>query len=131
VARQAGISANQVEISRAALEAQVRPVLIDVTPGYADEAQEPVPYERAWARNVARDNVHLDQTEEGNFVFSVPLRNAGAGLAVIKDDPRLKHPARDVDYIGRLTKQVVPPGEATRASTSGSLNTLSTETAAW
>ena len=45
----------------------------------------------------------------------MPLRNAGAGLAFIKDDPRLKHAGRDGELIGRLTKQIVPPGEQTRA----------------
>jgi hypothetical protein len=56
-----------------------------------------------------------DELENGHFACSVPLRNAGSGLAFITDDPRLTHPSRDVDYIGRFTKQTIPRGEQTRA----------------
>jgi hypothetical protein len=121
VSRQSGIltqhaasTAAQVEVSRAALVAQVRPVLIDVEVGSAG-AEELIWYERGVGRRVRRDEIHVAATEEGNFVCSVPLRNAGLGLAFIKDNPRLKHPARDDELIGRLTSQIVPPGERTRA----------------
>jgi hypothetical protein len=106
-------------ISQAALEAQVQPVLIDVVPEqYRDPGEDAVPYEPRHAdgtKNVGAYRVDVRQMENGNFACSVPLRNAGAGLAFINDDPRLDHPSRDGDYIGRLTKQVVPPGEQTRA----------------
>jgi len=119
VAQQAGISAEQVEISRAALEAQVRPILIDVAHGSAPSGPaEFVPYESGvpdGGKHVSPDAVDVDALENGHFICSVPLRNAGAGLAVITDDPRLTHPARDADFIGRLKKQVVPPREQTRA----------------
>jgi hypothetical protein len=65
--------------------------------------------------DVAEHQVHVGALANGNFACSVPLRNAGAGLAFITDEPRLTHPGRDGDFIGRLTKQAVPPGEQTRA----------------
>lgn len=118
-AEQAKIAAEEVRISRAALDAQVQPVLVDVVPGPENLREyEAVPYEPAHGdgtKNVGVDVVDVRQMENGNFACSVPLRNAGAGLAFITDDPRLVHPSRDVDYIGKLTKQTVPRGEQTRA----------------
>jgi hypothetical protein len=106
-------------ISQAALDAQVQPVLVDVVPGPPeDRREELIPYEPAFAdgaKNVRVDDVDVRELENGHFACSVPLRNAGAGLAFITDDPRLTHPSRDVDYIGRLTKQTIPRGEQTRA----------------
>jgi hypothetical protein len=118
VAQQATISATQVAISRAALEAEVRPVLIDVAVGSAGGDQELVRYEPGVedaARVVGRDLVHVDATGAGHFMCSVPLRNSGRGIAIVKDGPRLTHQQHEGDLIGRLTTQVVPPGEATRA----------------
>lgn len=117
-AEQARISAEQVRISRAALEAQVQPVLIDVEPGSAPEgAQHLIYYEPGdadGARNVGLADVHVDVLNNGHFICSVPFRNAGAGLAFLKD-PLLTHPGRAGDLMGQLTKEVVPPGEQTRA----------------
>jgi hypothetical protein len=104
-------------ISQAALDAQVQPVLVDVVPGSLPRT-ELIPYEPASAdgsKNVVADAVDVRELENGHFACSVPLCNAGAGLAFITDDPRLAHPSRDVDYIGRLTNQAVPRGEQTRA----------------
>jgi hypothetical protein len=112
-AKQVSISATQVGISQAALEAQVRPMLIDVPPG-SDE-QELVRYGPDCQRNVPRDDVHVAETENGLFLCSVPLRNAGGGLAIIKLAPWLTHPSYAGDLSGRLTTQLVPPGETTRA----------------
>jgi hypothetical protein len=106
-------------ISQATLDAEVQPVLVDVVPGSAAAGdQELIAYEPAYAdgtKNVALDAVDVRHLENGNFACSVPLRNAGAGLAFITDDPRLTHPARADDFIGKLTKQAVPRGEQTRA----------------
>jgi hypothetical protein len=91
-------------ISQAALEAQVQPVLIDVVPGSIPAATEQIPYEPNHAdgtKNITVDAVDVRVMESGHFACSVPLRNAGAGLAFITDDPRLTHPSRDNDYIGR------------------------------
>jgi hypothetical protein len=119
VAEQTTISAEQVRVSRAALAAQVQPVLVDVAAGFYHPGEsELVPYEPNRSdgyENVAAHLVHVGALANGNFVCSVPLRNAGTGLAFITDDPRLTHPGRDGDFIGRLTKQAVPPGEQTRA----------------
>jgi hypothetical protein len=105
-------------ISQAALDAQVQPVLVDVVPGSAPGGPaEFVPYELGvpdGGKHIAPDSVDVGALENGHFICSIPLRNAGAGLAVITGDPRLDHPSRVV-YIGLLTMQVVPPGEQTRA----------------
>lgn len=117
VADQATISTEQVRVSRPLSTPRCKPVLIDVAPGW-DGAAELINYEPAYAdgaKNVGVDEVDVREMENGHFACSVPLRNAGAGLAFITDDPRLTHPARDGDVIGRLTKQAVPPGEQTRA----------------
>jgi hypothetical protein len=95
----------------------VQPVLIDVVHGSTGVA-EFVVYEPGvvdGAKHVSLETVDVGALDSGHFVCSVPLRNAGAGLAVITDDPRLDRPSRDGDYMGRLTTQVVPPGEQTRA----------------
>jgi hypothetical protein len=107
-------------ISQAALDAQVQPVLVDVVPGPRGNPPEyeRVPYEPAYANgttSVLFDRVDVTALENGHFVCSVPLRNAGAGLAFITEEPRLTHPSRDVDYPGRVTKQTIPLGEQTRA----------------
>jgi hypothetical protein len=114
VARQAGISADQVQVSRDALEVQVRPVLIDVPPG-SPAGGHLVQYEPGFSRSLPFEEVHVGESERGNFVCSVAVRNAGLGLAILKDDPRLEHPGRDTDFIGLFTSQLVPPGEVTRA----------------
>jgi hypothetical protein len=119
VADQAQTSAEQVRISRVALDAQVQPVLVDVVPGPPpDRRDELIPYEPAFAdgaKNVRVDDVDVRALENGHFACSVPLRDAGAGLAFITAEPRLSHPGRDGELIGRLTKQIVPRGEQTRA----------------
>ena len=119
VADQATISAEQVRISRAALDAQVQPVLVDLVPGPVNEREyELVPYEPSnpdGNTNVGVNQVDVSALVNGHFVCSVPLRNAGAGLAFITDGPRLAHPSRDVDYPGHVTKQTIPSGEQTRA----------------
>jgi|GEM_PF-2519285 hypothetical protein len=106
-------------ISQAALDAQVQPVLVDVVLGSGPVgATDFVAYEPGVAdgsRVIAHEVVEVSALGSGHFVCSVPLRNAGAGLAVITEEPRLDHPSRDVDYIGRLTTQIVPRGEQTRA----------------
>jgi hypothetical protein len=104
-------------ISRATLSAQVQPLLVDVIHG-AEGRSDFVVYEPGvsdGATNVSLESVEVGALANGNFICSVPLRNAGAGLAVITEEPRLSHPSRDVDYIGRLTTQIVPRGERTRA----------------
>jgi hypothetical protein len=112
-------SAEQARISRAALDAQVQPVPVDVVPGPPQDIREElIPHEPAsadGAKNVRVDDVDVRELENGHFASAVPLRNAEAGLAFITDDPRLAHPSREVDYIGRLTKQTVPRGEQARA----------------
>jgi hypothetical protein len=122
VADQARTSATQVAISRAALEAEVRPVLIDISPPTQITTvggfwgQEVVPYEEnTESRTVNRDAVHVDAIEAGHFICSLSLRNAGRGIAIVMDEPRLTHQQHEGDLIGRLTTQLVPPGEATRA----------------
>ena len=103
-------------ISQAALDAQVQPVLVDVVLGSGPVgATDFVAYEPGVAdgsRVIAHEVVEVSALGSGHFVCSVPLRNAGAGLAVITEEPRLDHPSRDVDYIGRLTTQIVPPRRA-------------------
>jgi hypothetical protein len=116
VRRQVEISAQEVDVSRAALAAQGRPILIDVPRVQEDHSPgPPIPYEHDFVRYPKHYEVEVDKTSRGNFVCSVPLRNAGPGLAFIKDNPRLAHPGRDVDLIGLVTTQIVPPGDPTRA----------------
>jgi hypothetical protein len=91
-----------------------------VVPGSAPSGPaEFVPYHLgvgAGGTYVAPDAVDVGALESnGHFICSVPLRNAGAGLAFITAEPLLDHPSRADDYIGAFTTQVGPPGEQTRA----------------
>jgi hypothetical protein len=94
--------------TREALRATIRPILVDVpldAPGTAR-----VTYADASEHLVGTGSVHVLATED--YVFcSLPLRNVGPGVAVIRGLGLREPPCS-----GNVSRMVVPRGEATRFS---------------
>jgi hypothetical protein len=103
----------QTRISQLTLNAQIRPVLIDVPLDLA--AQGPIFYEgRDEPVTAQRGAVHVEISEAGASI-SVPMRNAGAGLAMIRGvGLRTGEPIPSPPVTVRPAN--VPPGEDSRVS---------------
>jgi hypothetical protein len=106
-------SREQTKVARQTLGAQIRPVLIDVPLDLA--AQGPIFHEgRDEPVAAQRGTVHVEISEAGASI-SVPMRNAGAGLAMIRGvGLRTGEPMPSPPVTIRPAN--VPPGEDSRVS---------------
>lgn len=107
---QARAAASQAETARLQLESASRPVLVDVRidPSAGDEGVSYVGLHRA----VNSSTVDVIATADYLHV-SIPIRNVGVGIAFV-DRARLR--SYDVEWEGRASATVVPPGETARIS---------------
>lgn len=107
VADQADAARQEVEVSRQALQANIKPRLLDVT---SSGNETPVRFEHPSSSTSIYDEPDLTST-----TIYVPLRNVGPGLAIIKDVKMYWNQqgwdANPVSYIGTTAAKVVPPGE--------------------
>ena len=80
-----GAAREQTRISQLTLDAQIRPVLIDVPPN--EEINEPAefPGRGVHVNNVQGAVLVWAPNGQGEVLISLPFRNAGAGLAMIRD----------------------------------------------
>jgi hypothetical protein len=91
------ISAAQVRTSRRALQASLRPLLVDVPLGGDQDAE-----------------VDITSDEKGLVEVEMRLRNAGTGLALIVGGPRLRWAAFPSGWTGVSQQLVVVAGEPVR-----------------
>lgn len=118
------------EISRLTLQAGLRPVLVDVPLGRFVEREE-IRYHELGARQVGavedRGEIDSRTPERGDWqdrrLISIPFRNAGPGIAVIRTVPPRAITNESTGWIqGSPTLRIVPPSEIVR------LNFLAPET---
>lgn len=107
---QAAAARDDVRVSQDAFLSSVRPILVDVpratTPRrervfYADESYE-----------IERSTIHVEETPDYLYC-SVPLRNAGPGLALM-EDVGLRWAATDSPWQGDPSLRAVASGDQTR-----------------
>jgi hypothetical protein len=124
VKEQARASVRQVEFAEATLDTTLRPVLVDVpssnqgadlliyNPPVGDGFAAPP----SGTRLAAGWEIEVAQRDDEQVLYvSVPLRNAGPGIAVATSRPVLTWDDTGDSHLGRLSLAVVPPGERTRA----------------
>jgi hypothetical protein len=112
VLEQAAAAERQADVGRQAVQGTIRPVLIDVPLEPSGEATEFVRYENV------RERVPLGAIDvrdyPGSLGISVPLRNAGSGIALLTG---LSLRCGDLPtWGGHFVRAVVPPGESTRVA---------------
>ena len=117
--RLAGLTETDVGLSRIAIEAAVRPVLIAAP---LDEFLHPsargsyhvrIPGRRDHLMDVDRARVWVSEDEDGWLLVSVPVRNEGAGIAFGLTGTLLWE---DQAILGEITSYQVPPHEFSRVS---------------
>jgi hypothetical protein len=107
---QARAAGAHLQIAQEALEASIRPTLVDVPPT-GPTSPERIQYE-GWGTDVDRAAAHIEQTSDYLYC-SVPLRNVGAGLALV-EGVTLRWAANDVPWRGNSSLLAVPVGDQTR-----------------
>ena len=108
--RQVEVSQTQAEIAQRTLQAQIRPVLVDVP--LVLDISEPAIFPDRDAITVSRGVVHVHIGSE-EALLSVPVRNAGAGLAMIRGaEVRTALPSPPVALA--IDRPNLPPGESAR-----------------
>lgn len=117
---QVEVSQRQVETAKAGLAGQIRPVLADVPIDFAIEERYPAGGS-AWGI-IHRGEIGVSADEEsGHGSLTVPFRNVGAGLAMLRGaslslaDPQ-GGKAVGPDPWTHVSRLNVPPGETTRVS---------------
>jgi hypothetical protein len=100
-----------------ALEGSIRPLLIPTTP-YPEPDQQGAPNERVTfgtsGYNVALGSVSV-RANPGSTLISVPVRNVGAGIAVLSEPaPRVRPHGQGWQGVGGSTDRIIPAGETTR-----------------
>lgn len=102
------------EASEAALAAGLRPLLVEVPRGQFIRAR------RFMDQDVEDDlaDVEADVWDDRELLIEVPLRNAGAGIALV-GAPQLEIEAGPLTWSGVGLHTVVPPGELTRLDFTG------------
>lgn len=109
----AGEARQQTEIAQLTLNAQVRPVLIDVPLNLGGEEQVFYPG-RSEPVTLPRGGVHVFSSPD-LIMIGAPLRNAGSGLAMIRG-ARLNVGAATPPVEVYIRPANVPPGERGRLS---------------
>jgi hypothetical protein len=105
-------AAIDVELSRRALETQVRPIIVDVATSQLDP-KHTVRFARKSPVTVGCYRVLV--SEDNGFVHcSIPARNVGAGTAFIRGLGISISP--DFGWSGKISLSIVAPGESTRTT---------------
>lgn len=106
---QAHTAQEDVAVAREALEASYRPILVDVSA--TGDGDEHVAYLGA-SFDVPHGSVHAAE-KSGYLYCSVPLRNAGPGVAFM-EAPGLRWSDEATPIIGDSSLHAVPPGDEVR-----------------
>jgi hypothetical protein len=112
-------STSAVGLALTAIEADVRPALVAVPAGDFTASRRPdykvrVPGTATDRPSGDRATIYAQNVDDLVFV-SVPLRNAGVGIAFVLPAPTLIFQGRHTNVGGEITARHVPPGEFTRA----------------
>ena len=113
----ASLTEKDVDLSRIAIEANLRPMLLGVPPGkYPGHERVRIPVGREGTRLVADGGELIAERVDDSLVLSAPFRNEGPGIAfpenasvALASDPARLYP-------GDISRNAVPSGERVRAT---------------
>lgn len=107
--QQATAALQEVELSRRALEANARPLLVDAPRGVFWEASDGGQRDRGQIR-ISAGAYSARNQPVGSIHCEVPLQNVGVGLALIERF-QLQGLARGITWRQVASQSVVPPGQ--------------------